>query len=241
MASKESKYQLTLLEHLDELRGRLAISIGWLVVSSGVSFCFADRLLEWLKRPAGAALPRLAFFGPAEGLAAYFKLALAGGLILSLPVILYQIWAFMRPALTWRERYYGLACVSWGSVLFLAGAALAYFGCLPLFLRFLLGFGASQMEPVISVHRYLSFVLGIILFCGAFFEMPLVVFALTRLGIVTPNALRRRRAIVLLGLVIAAAVVTPTTDAVSLILVSVPLALLYEISIVVSRLALRPD
>ena len=154
-------------------------------------------------------------------------------------MILSQVWAFVRPALTWRERYYGLAFVWWGSVLFLAGAALGYVVCLPLFLRFLLGVGSAQIEPVISVQRYLSFALGVILFCGVLFEMPLVVFVLARLGILPPALLRRRRGIAMLGLIVVAAVVTPTTDAVSLMLTTIPLALLYEISIVVSSWASR--
>ena len=230
---------LTLLEHLDELRSRLILCLVTVIVASVASFFFADRILGWLKQPADGLLPRLVFFGPAEGLAAYMKLAVASGLVLSLPVILSQVWAFVRPALTWRERYYGLAFVWWGTVLFLAGAALAYVVCLPLFLRFLLGVGSAQIEPVISVQRYLSFTLGVIVFCGVLFEMPLVVFVLARLGILPPALLRRRRGIAMLGLIIVAAVVTPTTDAVSLMLTTIPLALLYEISIVVSSWASR--
>ena len=229
--------RMSLLEHLEELRRRLIICLATVLVASAASFSFADRILGWLKRPAGELLPRLAFFSPAEGLVAYVKMALAAGAIVSMPVILAQLWRFARPAMTARERAYGLAFVLWGSALFLAGAAAAYFGCLPLFLRFLLSVGSPHIEPVISVSRYLSFVLGVILFGGAVFEMPLVVFVLTRVGILTPGSLRRRRAVALLGLVIVAAFITPTTDALSLTLITVPLALLYEVSILVSSWA----
>jgi sec-independent protein translocase protein TatC len=209
------------------------------VLTSGIGFGVAGRLIEWLKRPAGSLLPRLAFFSPTEALVAYVKVAVLFGVVLALPVLLYQVWAFVRPGLIRRERTAGLAFVWWGSVLFATGAALAYTVCLPVFLQFLLNVGSPSLEPVISISRYLSFVTSVILICGAFFELPLVVWMLSRLGILTPRVLRRRRSLALLAMLIVAAFVTPTTDAISLLLMTVPLLVLYELSILVSSLSAR--
>ncbi len=225
---------LTFTEHLEELRRRLGSCLALLLISSCVGFRYAARLIEWLKRPAGTLLPRLAFFSPTEALAAYMKVAVVCGFALALPVLLYQVWAFVRPGLTWRERYYGIVVIGWGSILFALGVAFAYGVCLPMFLEFLLSLGGSSLEPVISISRYLSFVLGVMLTCGVLFELPLLVVVLTRLGIVTPELLRRHRGLALLVLVIVAAVVTPTTDALSLILTTIPLCVLYEVAILVA-------
>ena len=161
------------------------------------------------------------------------------GVALALPILCYQAWAFVRPALTWRERASALAVAGWGSVLFAAGAALAYWMVLPWLLRFLLGIGSLYLEPVLSINRYLSFVLGVLLTCGLTCELPLAILLLTRAGVVSPEWLCRTRPLAWLILVIAAAFLTPTTDAVTLLLATIPLVALYELSIAVSRLS-RP-
>jgi sec-independent protein translocase protein TatC len=239
LTDTESK-RLPIIEHLVELRKRLGICLLAVGLTSGLGFGVAGRLIEWLKRPAGSLLPRLAFFSPTEALVAYAKVAVAFGVVLALPVILYQLWAFVRPGLTWRERSMGLAFVWWGSALFALGAALAYAVCLPFFLRFLLTVGGPSLEPVISISRYLSFVMGVILIFGALCELPLIVWLLSRLGILTPHTLRRHRRLAMLAMLIVAAVASPTTDAISLLLMALPLWLLYELSIIVSRVSGRP-
>ena len=230
---------LTFTEHLEELRRRLGICLLAVLAGAVISWRFGDRVLLWLRRPAGELLPRFAFFSPTEAFAAYMKLAVACGVALAMPVILYQLWSFVRTALTWRERAYALAFGIWGTVLFVLGAWFAYAWCLPLFLKFLLGIGQPYLEPVISITRYLSFVLGMLVTCGVLFEMPLVIFMLARLGILAPDALQRHRAAALLVLLVVAAIVTPTTDAVSLLVLTAPLLVLYEVSILVARLASR--
>ena len=231
--------QMTILGHLEELRKRLWICMITIVVTSLISFRYAEGVITWLKRPAGSSLPKLAFFTPTEALTAYMQVAVVCGVILALPIVLAQIWAFVKPALTWKERYYGLAFVGWGSVLFAAGVAFAYFGMLPTFLTFLLGFGGPDLQPVISIHQYLSFVLGIVLASGILFELPLVIVILTRIGLLTPESLQRHRSIAVIVLLTIAAIVTPTTDAVSMVLFSIPLLVLYELSIWVSHCSIR--
>jgi len=222
---------VTLLQHLEELRRRIGISLAVVAVFSCVSFGFVGSLIEWLKRPAGSLLPRLAFFSPTEALVASIKVSVVAGTILSLPLLLYEVWAFVRPALKEPERWYGVLLIWWGTALFVLGAAMAYGLLLPVCLRFLLGFGGPSLEPVISINRYLGFVLSIILVCGILFQLPLVTFVMTRLGVVTPQRLRRSRRVALLIMVIVAAVATPTTDALNMLLMAVPMALLYELSI----------
>ena len=237
MSQEESA--LPFAGHLEELRKRLWVVIVSVTVTSIGGFCLADRLIVWLKRPAGATLPKLSFFSPAEAVIAYFKIALSFGIAASFPVILYELWAFIRPGLTLRERRYGLSFVFWGSLLFLAGASFAYWILLPPSLAFLLGFGSRTLQPVISINHYLSFTSTIILACGVVFEFPLAIFFLTKLGIVTPRKLRRNWKIAFLSMVIVAAMVTPTQDPINLILMTLPLLLLYEFSIFVSVLAQR--
>ncbi|MBI4353777.1 MAG: twin-arginine translocase subunit TatC [Candidatus Omnitrophica bacterium] len=226
--------RLTVSEHLQELRRRLGISLLTVVIASVSSALFADRILAWLTQPAEPYLTRLAFFSPTEGLAAYLKVIVVSGLVVAMPVVLYQLWAFVRPALTWKERSYGFSFVGWGIALFIFGGAFAYTVCLPAFLKLLLSVGGGRLEPVISINQYLSFVLGVIVLCGVLFELPVAVVMLTRLGVVSAKWLRRSRPLVLLVMLIMAAVLTPTTDAISLLFVTIPMALLYEAGLAIA-------
>lgn len=229
--------KLTLIQHLDELRRRLWRCLA--VIAAATVFCAlnAATLIAWLKAPAGEALPRLAFFSPAESLTAYLKVAVTGGLLLSLPVLLAQAWAFIQPALTQRERAFGTRFVWWGSALFFVGAAFAYWVLLPTALHVLLTFGTPELEPVISVSRYLGFVTTILLVSGAAFELPLLMYLLAALGIVAPRQLRRHWRTAYLAIVVGAAVLTPTPDAVTMLLMTVPLWALYEISVLIAHAA----
>ena len=230
--------RFTLADHLEELRRRLGIALAALLVGVGVSFTRVEWIVQWLRRPAGEWLPPFAYFSPVEPLLAYVRVAVLGGLALAMPVILMQLWGFIRSGLTPRERSLGLAFIGWGSVQFLAGAAFAYYGLLPLSLRVLLGIGRDFLQPVLSIDRYLAFVTALLFWCGLVFELPVVLWVLSRIGIVTPAWLRQQRPYAVLILVIIAAVVTPTTDPVSLCLMAVPLVLLYELSILIARVAL---
>ena len=235
MTPETEEPRLTLAEHLEELRRRLGVSLAALVLAIGISASQVERILQWLRRPAEDLLPTLAFFSPSEPLIAYVKVATLAGLILAMPIILAQLWGFVRAGLTARERSSGLAFIGWGSLQFLAGVAFAYYVMLPVSLRVLLGIGRGVLEPVISVDRYLSFVTAVIVWCGVVFELPVVLFALAKVGIVTPEWLRQQRPYAILVLVILSAIVTPTTDPVTLLLMAAPLWLLYELSILVVR------
>ena len=229
---------LTLIQHIEELRRRLGLGLLGLLVAVGFSFTQAERLIDWLQAPAKPWLPRLAFFTPTEPLAAYVKIGVLGGACLAMPWLLWQAWAFVRTGLRPPEQRYGLAFVWWGSAQFLAGVAFAWFVILPISLRVLLQLGAGRFEPVLSLEAYLSFVTNILFWTGLMFELPVLLWLLAKIGVVTPEWLRQQRPYAILVLVIVAALVTPTTDVVSLMLMSLPLVGLYELSIWVTRWAM---
>ena len=231
---------LTFAGHLEELRRRLGVSLAVLLVAIGVSASQVDRLIVWLRRPAEGLLPAFAFFSPTEPLVAYVKVACLAGVLLAMPILLLQLWGFVRTGLSRRERSYGLTFVWWGSVLFAMGVAFAYFVLLPVSLRFLLGIGHGTLEPVISIDTYLSFVTSLAFWCGVLFELPAILYLLAKVGVVTPAWLRQSRPYAILVMVILAAIVTPTTDPVSLLLMAGPMVLLYEVSILIVRFAFRP-
>jgi sec-independent protein translocase protein TatC len=232
---ESQKFPLT--AHLDELRRRLWISVLVVTLASVASFGWAGTLIDWLKRPAGETLPTLAFFSPPEAMLAHLKVAVTAGLLLSLPLLLHELWLFVSPGLTRQERWYGLAFVWWGTGLFFWGAAFAYWILLPLSLRFLLTFGGGQLTPVISISQYLSFTTTVLLVCGMVFELPLAIFLLAKIGVLNAATLRRRWRHALVAMAIAAAVLTPTADIATMVLMLIPMLALYEVSIWAARIA----
>jgi sec-independent protein translocase protein TatC len=231
--------RLTLAGHLEELRRRLGISLAVLLAAVGLSLTQAERIIRWLQRPVEGLLPQFAFFSPAEPLLAYLKVGVLAGLILAMPVLLGQLWGFVRTGLTPQERSWGAAFVCWGSIQFLAGAAFACLVVLPLSLRVLLGIGRDVLVPVVSIDRYLAFVTSLVFWCALAFELPVALFILAKAGIVTPEWLRQQRPPAVLVIAIIGALATPTTDPVTMLLVSLPLMLFYELAIVLTRAAMR--
>ena len=230
---------LTIAEHLEELRRRLGISLAAWLVAVAMSWTQVERIIGWLRRPVEPMVSRFAFFSPTEPLLAYLKIAALAGSILAMPVLLWQLWGFVRRGLTPKERSAGLGFVWWGSSLFLGGIAFAYYGLLPVSLRFLMGFGSGYLTPMVSIDQYLSFVASLTFWCGIVFELPVVLFLLASIGVVTSEWLRQQRAYAILVMFIVAAVITPTTDPINLFLMAIPLVVLYELSIMVTRIAMR--
>jgi sec-independent protein translocase protein TatC len=231
--------KMSLAEHLDELRRRLGMCLMIFLVAVGISWTQVDRIIAWLKHPVEPWLPRLVFVSPTEPMMAYLTVTMLAGFILAMPMMLWQAWGFIRRGLTPRERRLGGIFVWWGSALFLAGAGLAYYGVLPISLKYLLGVGGDTLEPMVSISTYLSFVTTIMFWCGLICELPLVLWVLAAVGVVTSEWLRQQRPYAILVLVIIAAMVTPTTDPVNLLLLLIPMLLLYEVSIVITRVAIR--
>lgn len=226
---------MTIAGHLEELRRRLGLCLLAWLVATGASLAYAGQLIAWLHRPAVRDIPQLAALSPTEPLIAYIRVAVLGGFVLAMPVWLAQLWGFVRPGLKPSEQLLGVTMIWWGSAQFFLGAAVAYYVLLPVSLRVLLSVGAHTILPIISVDRYLSFSTSLLVWCGVVFELPVVLSVLAKVGIVTPEWLRQQRPYAVLVLVIVAALITPTTDPVNLLLMVIPLLGLYEVSIVIAR------
>jgi len=224
---------MTLLEHLEELRFRLFISAVFVVIGLVVSVFFGERLIDFLKEPAEKKNPdfHLQFIEPFELFATYFRVSLLGGLILGMPMIVYQGLRFVGPGLKPGERRWLYGTTAGAFALFLAGVAFAYYVALPPALDFLLGFGDGLAEPNIRVGSYVDFVTRLLFWTGVAFETPLVVMYLARFGIVTAGQLLRwwRYAIVVAFVI--AAIVTPTIDPVTQSIVAGPIIVLYFLGI----------
>ncbi|MER3452031.1 MAG: twin-arginine translocase subunit TatC [Thermus sp.] len=234
-----------LVEHLEELRSRLLWSILAWAVATGVAWSFRIQLLDWLKRPLDLAARQngiqvnLIVLDITEPFLVSLKVAAFGGLVLVLPFIVYQIWAFIAPGLYEHEKRLAVPFLLGAGFSFALGALFAYYGFLPFAIPFLLGFLGDVVTPQISIGRYMGQVLLMMAVMGLVFEMPVVSYLLARLGILSSSFLARNWRIAVVLLLTLAAIITPTVDVVSLAIVSLPLLVLYWISVLVARLAER--
>jgi sec-independent protein translocase protein TatC len=234
----DSGSEMTFLEHLEELRWRLIYSIIGVGVGALLCWIFIDFIIDKVlllpARHSGVLLQNLKPFGQ---LMLYFEVAMVGGAILSLPNIFYQLWKFISPALRNKERKYITGIVIFSTLCFLIGIVFAYVVMLPMSLKFAAEFGSAQIKNVFAIDEYMSIIISIMLGSGVVFELPMISFFLTKIGILTPEFMRkyRRHAIVLIF--VAAAFLTPSPDPVSQLILAIPLILLYEISIIISKLA----
>ena len=226
--------EFTVTEHLEELRKRVIFSLLALMFATAVSVPFSPVVLKFLKYPSGGAIGRLVFFGPEEAFLIYMRISISAGLVIALPVMLFQLWAFLSPAIDERFKKHAFFFVFFSFLVFLLGCSFSYFILLPAALKFLLNIGRNDLEPVISATRYISFVTGLILACGIVFEMPVVSFFLTRIGIINAGILRRKFLYAVIVIMIAAAVITPTGDAFNMLMLALPMLALYEVSVWVS-------
>ena len=225
--------------HLDEIRQRLLVCFLFLTLFSVLCFVSMEQLLDFLKRPAGGELKQLAVFSPTAAIVSFIKIAGTGGLILSIPVLLYQAWMFILPALETQSRKKGLVFIGSGTLLFLAGACASYFLLLPASLRFLLGIGKNDLVFLISLDAYVSFVLLLILGGAIIFEMPLLAFMLAKVGILTAEQMLKGWKVAIILILVGAAFLTPTPDAVNMMLMAAPMFVLYLLSISVAKFAER--
>jgi sec-independent protein translocase protein TatC len=226
--------------HLQELRGRIVKSGLAVVTGAIVAFVCRDRILDLLIAPYEqvAAERALVFFRPTEAFSFHMRLALFGGFVLASPVVLWQLWAFVSPALSRREKRYVIPVVGALTVLFLAGIAFGYWA-LERGLGFLLDFGGEDLAPVIGADYYLSFTLRFLLVFGVGFEFPVFLYAMALVGLVGWRRLASGRRWAVLGIVTVGAVATPSGDPLTLLLLSVPLYLLYEATIWIVRFTIR--
>ncbi len=240
---KTNNGEMPFLDHLEELRWRIIYSLLALGVAVGLGFWLAVQYdaVGLLARPILPLIPehKLAFLHPSEGFTVILDTAMTFGFVLASPVIIYQVWAFLAPALKKHERRVGLGVLFSGLVLFVSGAALAYFVVVPLALPWLFSFAGPSLVPLITAEDYFSFIFAMVLTFGVSFELPIVILALAALGVVTPMFLTkyRRHAIVLI--VIVGAFLTPGDMVWTTIALSVPLYGLYELSVLAAYVIYR--
>lgn len=240
MADVTHEGSMSLGSHLVELRARLVKASAAIVAGSVVGFIFHKDILSWLIVPYQKAVEdaSLAFFRPTEAFSVAMRMSLFGGLILASPILIYQIWRFVSPALTKQERRYVIPLSLVLAVLFTGGVALGYWS-LERGLGFLFDFGGESLEPVIQAESYLSFATRFILVFGVAFEFPVFMFAAAAAGIVGSRALRNNRRWAVTSIVVIGAVITPSGDPLTLLLLSTPLYILYEITILAIRFILK--
>jgi len=232
--------KLPLTSHLEELRKRLIR----ILIAIGIAFfgCyfFREYLFQIITQPLVAALPKnshMIFTGLPEAFFIYMKIAFFAALLLTSPFTFYQIWRFIAPGLYPDERKYVIPFVLSSTFLFIAGILFGYFLALPPAFEFFVAFSSDFLKPMISFREYLSFSLKMLLAFGLSFELPVFIFFLARLGVVNAKMLKKQRRYAILIIFIAAAILTPSPDAFSQIMMAIPLMFLYEISIFLSKYA----
>ena len=231
--------RLSLVEHLDELRSRIVVCVAVFGVALALCFWQNHVLLEIASGPLPGDHKKLITFGISEPFTTSITVAAYGAIILSLPILLYQLYAYVLPAFSNVERRVVLPIMLLAPVLFLAGLAFGYFAVLPAAVKFLLGFNDTQFNVQVRARDYYSFFSTTMLACGLIFQLPLAILAVTRLGIVKVEQLssNRRYAYLIIAIVAAA---LPGVDPVSMLIEMVPLLVLFELSIVLARAFGRP-
>jgi len=228
--------RMTLLDHLDELRRRLVVTVATLLIAFIGCWYFSPMVFDWLAIPIKTYLPEgeeLAFTALADPFMLYVKVALLTAIFVSSPVILLQVWLFLRPGLYRHERRLAVPFIVFTTRFFLAGGYFGYRIAFPAVVRFLLKVG-GDFRPVITVQTYFAMLSKILLGLGLVFEMPMLIFFLARLGLVTPRKLLRWFRWAVLGIFVLAAILTPTPDIATQTMFAVPMILLYLLGVLVA-------
>ena len=241
--AKATQAEMPFLDHLEELRGRLMWSLGALFVGVVVAFALLVKV-DVIRVLEGPILPylsggQLVFTHPGDPFRIVMSASFVLGTIFALPVVLYHVWAFLSPALYAHEKRIMIPVLVGAVLLFLCGVALSFWLVLPLTLRFLLNFQAGSLTPMITAGDYFGFAISMSLAFGLVFELPILILALTALGVVNARMLARFRRYALVGCVVVGAFITPGQDPYSLAAVAVPLYLLYEVSVFLAAIVER--
>ena len=233
-------YKMSLTDHLMELRKRLVRSVIILLIGFGACYYYKDFIFAIVTRPLVKVLPKnsyLIYTGLTEAFFVYMKLAFFASLIITCPFIIYQIWKFISPALHSTEKKYVLPFVFFSTLLFVSGVLFGYFIALPPAFEFFVSFNNQYLQSMISFSDYISLLVTFLLGFGLSFELPVFMFFLAKLGIVNSQMLSQQRKYAILVIFIVAAILTPSPDALSQILMAIPLMFLYELSIFITKFA----
>lgn len=237
MAEKHG--EMPVMEHLDELRRVLIVSLVATTVLAVAAYFFSDRVLAFLLDPLTKLGHRVIFTGVTEAFFVKIKVSFFAGFLAALPIILWQIWSFIMPALRKKEKAYFTLSVIISFICFWGGIVFGFFGVYSYGITFLLRFAGPELFPMLTIDKYISFTIAFLLPFGIIFEMPLITFFLAKLELISYKFLARHRRYAFLAIVVVAAVITPTPDMITCLLVSGPLYFLYEISIWIVRLVER--
>jgi len=251
---------MSFLQHLGELRKKITVSLIALCVTFVISFNYSEQIMKFLMFPLRYTLDfsvknmylyfvyqdklnntKLIFLSPTEGFWMNMKIAMVAALILALPILFQQLWSFISPGLHAKEKKYVVPFMVTATGLFLTGAAFCFFIVLPFAMGFLLSYKIGDfMMPMLSVGLYVDFCLKFILAFGAVFELPIIIIFFTKMGFVTPKTLAKHRKYAVLLAFVVAAILTPTPDAFNQTLMALPMIVLYEVGILMSRIFIRP-
>ncbi|MFO7890280.1 MAG: twin-arginine translocase subunit TatC [bacterium] len=233
---KSKNTEMPFLDHLEELRRRLIKCIGSVILFTFVAFPFINLVLNLLTYPNDKLEKpaEMIFLKPTGMLIVRLQIAITLGVIVSIPVLFYQFWSFIAPGLLEKEKKYFLPGLFFTTLCFLGGIAFSYFILIPIVLPFLFSMGTETINPKININDYLGFVLRIIILSGIIFELPVLSFFISRIGILTPSFLKKYRKYSIIVVLIISALITPP-DPISQLLMAGPLVILYEISILVSH------
>jgi len=233
------EFEAPITEHLAELRIRLFRSLIAIIIAMVGVFTQVDFFFDIFKEPLNKAFPdlKLVALTPTESFFTAFKIAFLVGFVIASPFVFYQIWKFIEPALYEEEKRLVVPFVFFTTLFFLSGTLFAFFGVLPLAIKFLITFGYTQLdvEAMISVSSYISFVVRLLLAFGITFELPVILSLLARLGLVTPETLTKFRPFFVVAAFVLAALLTPP-DVVSQVFLAMPLIIFYEVSIVMAKI-----
>jgi len=242
VATAENGGRMTVVEHLSELRRRIVTSIIAVTLAAIVCFIFSESIIKFLityyRDATAGEKDALIFLGPLDAFLTRIKIATYGGIVLALPVWLFEMWRFITPGLNPKEKRYAIPFVFSSIVLFAMGAFVAFL-TLPKALEFLLDIGGSQLRPELTADKYLSFVSLMAVAFGVAFEFPVVLVFLLLARVLTTQQLRRWRRPAILIIVVFAAVITPSQDPYSLFFMAVPMYIFYETSIIIGRVLKR--
>ncbi len=230
--------KMSFLDHLGELRKRLLWSFLAILVFFIPAYAFSNEIFDFLMKPLIENLPEgssLIFTRPAEGFTTYLKVSFFASVLLAVPFILYQAWKFVAPALYKKEKQIIIPFIFFGSLFFLLGAAFCYYVASPPAFKFLLNeYSSEYVKAFPTISEALSFFMALIFGFGLVFEFPLIIFILARIGVVTSKWLREKRKYAIILSALIAAILTPTTDAISMMLMFVPIVVFYELGILVA-------
>ena len=226
---------MTLVAHLTELRARLIKCLIAVALGSCIGYYFIDDIMHYLTLPAG----KLYYMQPSEAFFTYLKVAIAVGFLIALPVIFYQVWRFLLPALTRAERVVLGLIVPSSVLLFFVGLAFSFFLVLPAAVRFFISFGNAELEALFSVDKYFDFVIWFVLPFGFVFELPLVMIILAKIGILSSRFLKKYQRLVIFLSFVVAAVITPTPDIFTQSMIALPMIALYEVGYLIVRYIMR--